>query len=98
MRVTVDLQEGFAGQEVRITAGGQQLFRKAVKTRHQIGLAERFQFEPEGRDQLELRVELVGEGSQVRIALPAEGAAHVGISLVDGRLEARVSKEPFQYA
>lgn len=97
-RVTVDLQEGFDGQEVRITAGGQQLFRRVVTTRHQIGLAERLEFEPEGRDQLVLGVELVGEGGQVRVVLPAEGATHVGISVVDGRLEARVAKEPFQYA
>jgi len=100
----VALHDGFAGDEVVVTAGEREVYRKpSVTTRTQIGLADSFEIETEigtgtGSSSTVLCVSLPGRGLSATRSVPTTGDRHVGVSVIDGRLELKESEERFRYA
>jgi hypothetical protein len=96
--ITLDLQEGFAGDEVHVRAAGiAELRLDAVRTRLQTGRARSLAL-PAGISWLEL--ELPRRGIFVRIDLLAARPLWVGVSLAGEplQLQAVQQSEPFGYA
>ncbi|QRM56679.1 hypothetical protein [Sinorhizobium sp. BG8] len=87
--LTVDLQEGFEGDEVVIAVDGRELFRKqGVKTRHQIGLAERVRLEVEAK-QCSLRVSLPERSLKRELSVDCAAEPTLAVSLIGGQIDIR---------
>jgi hypothetical protein len=85
--LTIDLQEGFEGDQVVIAVDDREVFRKSgVKTRHQIGLAERVRLDvaPGPR---RLRVSLPDRDLQRELQIEVGGDPMFAVSLVDNRVD-----------
>jgi hypothetical protein len=96
-RLHIALQDGFAGDRVRITVDGRQIYSKdAVSTRTRIGLA----------DSVELthgpgvvNIDVRARDHVATIAERLSGDLFVGLSLSsDGHIAHRSSERPFRYA
>lgn len=94
--ITLDLQEGFAGESVEVRLDGREVWRGEVRTDWSIGLAERVQ------------VEVPASGGTVSVTVPSRPASidlvlkpgeapALGVSLIGGGLVSRRSDEPFRY-
>jgi hypothetical protein len=94
----VALQDGFAEDEVVVLAGEREVYRNvAVTTRTQVGLADTFEIETDSPSTM-LRVSLPGRRLAVARNVVTSGDRHVGVSVVDGRVEIKESAERFRYA
>jgi hypothetical protein len=94
----IDLQDRFAGDEVRIAVDGRQVFHKrGVTTKLLLGLADSVQ------------VPVAGKVAVVEIAVPSrklsrtervgmKGDTFLGVSLSDRGIDVIVSDKPFGYA
>ena len=95
--LNIALQEGFSGQPVVVRVDGEERFRaEEVRTRMQIGLAQRVPVEvAPGRHAIEVVAADVATSLDVDVA----DQAYVGVSLArsQDRLETRVSDRPFGY-
>lgn len=91
----VDLQEGFLGDPVVISANGDTRSLASVRTRNQIGRADSLEWTlPAGDAEITITVRNATE--RIRTAL--QGDVYIGISLTpDGQVIHRVSEEPFRY-
>lgn len=94
--ITLDLQEGFAGEAVEVRLDGAPVWRGEVRTDWSIGLAER------------VEIEVPAGGGTIAVAVPSRDAAIdlplqpgeapvLGVSLIGGGLVARRSDGPFRY-
>jgi len=94
--ITLDLQEGFAGEAVEVRLDGALVWRGEVRTDWSIGLAER------------VEVEVSPKGGTVGVAVPSRPASIdlvlgpgeapvLGVSLIGGGLVSRRSDAPFRY-
>jgi hypothetical protein len=95
--LNVALEEGFEQDAVVVVVNGEQVFDSSdVSTRMQIGLADSFE------------VPIEEEAAIVEVTVPSQGVTgryetlvtdqmHVGVSLQEGEIVFRTSKEPFGY-
>jgi len=96
--IRIALQDGFEDETVVISVNGEEVFnQKNVKTKRQIGKATGFELklEPGSAD---VEVSLPLRKLSDHIAVKVSGDVYLGISLVEGRIEHRISSEPFRYA
>ena len=92
--LTIDLQEGFEGDQVVITIDDREVFNKpGVKTRYQIGLAERVRLDvaPGSR---RLRVALPGRSLQQELQVDAAATPVLAVSLAGDRIDVGPLKVP----
>lgn len=95
--VVIDLQEGFSDDTVVIQVNGREAFHKLnVETDYAIGRADSVAIQvPEGPVRIEVRVPSKGlSDSQV---LEAAEKVYVGVSIVQGKINFRLSHEEFLY-
>lgn len=94
--ITLDLQEGFAGETVEVRLDGREVWRGEVRTDWSIGLAER------------VELDVPASGGTVRVVVPSRRASIdlilqpgetpvLGVSLIGGGLVSRRSDAPFRY-
>ena len=97
-RLRVDLQEGFAGDDVDIKINGREsLHKKGVTTKRALGLATSSEIEvPDGPVSVEIEVPT----KQLSKTISLEGAesSHLGVSIQDGEIKIIVSSKRFGYA
>jgi hypothetical protein len=92
----IELQDGFADDEVTIRAGGRVIEKRGVSTDYSIGLAEQLSVElPAGRAPVE--IEMPRRGLSKKIEADPSQHAHLGVSLIDGALIHEFSAEPFPH-
>ncbi len=93
----IDLQAGFSGDRVQVLVDGETILEAdEVSTDYSIGHAASAETEVEpGSHQVEIRVPAKQVSESVSVTV--EGPVFVGVSLDDGRLEVRVSEQPFIY-
>lgn len=100
-RVHIALQDGFEGDTLAVQINGQQVYqRSGLKTRMQVGLADKFDINV-GVEPLEIQVDVPTRQSSATIPLgaPSGNDSYVGISISsDGAVTYRISEEPFRYA
>lgn len=96
--IRIALQDGFEDEAVVIKLNGKEVFRQAdVKTKRQIGKACSFEVESEP-GQADIEITLPWRKLSDHIKLKVSDEIHLGISVVDGKIEHRISTEPFRYA
>lgn len=95
--VHIGLQEGFAGDVVVIKLGGREIARREdVTTQLLLGYADTFDLEiPAGASNLTIHIPSRGLARTVMLNLPAE--PHLGISIMDERIDVIAASEPFGY-
>ncbi len=95
--LTVDLQEGFYGDQVVIAVDEREVFHKMdVRTRYQISLAEQVALEVQpGRHTV--RVSLPGRQAAAEVEIDAEATPYLAVSFDQGRLLLDPAAEAFGY-
>ena len=94
----VDLQEGFSGETVVLRLNGQEVYRQAVKTRTQIGLADSRSFDLPPQH-LKLEAALPQSSVSEALELDLSQDMYVGVTLSSHDvLSLHASSEPFGYA
>ncbi len=94
--ITLDLQEGFAGETVEVRLDGREVWRGGVRTDWSIGLARRVPVEvPAGGGTVSVTVP--SQPASIDLVLKPGEAPVLGVSLIGGGLVARRSDEPFRY-
>lgn len=93
----IALQEGFADDTVVIRIDGEKVFRKGnVKTRHQIGYADSFEtIVEEGSVNIEVSLPL--KNLSEAIVLQVSSATYVRVSILEDRIDYRISDRRFRY-
>jgi anti-sigma factor RsiW len=94
--VTLDLQEGFAGEAVEVRLDGKPVWRGEVRTDWSIGLAERVEIEVPASGGT-IGVAVPSRPASIELALKPGEVPVLGVSLIGGGLVARRSDEPFRY-
>ena len=96
--IRIALQDGFEDDSVVIKVNDKEVFKnESVKTKRQIGKAASFDLEVnEGATNVEISLPL--KKLSETIDLKVSGEVYLGISLVEDRIEHRISSEPFRYA
>lgn len=94
----IALQDGFEGDTVVVKVNGKEVFKQEnIKTKRQIGKAASFEVKVE-QGSANVEVSLPLKNLSEKIAVKVSGEVHLGISLAEGKIEHRVSSEPFHYA
>lgn len=96
----IDLQEGFARDEVAVRINGNEVLHKSgVTTRNQIGLADSVEADlAPGTAQLEIALPLKGQLRTLPVQI-ASAPVYVGVSITpDGTINAARSETAFRYA
>jgi hypothetical protein len=92
--LTLDLQEGFEGDQVVIAIDGHEQFRKSgIRTRLQIGLAERVRLDVEPGQHI-LNVSLPGRNTQGERRFDAASEPILAVSYVEGRIDIGPPRAP----
>lgn len=97
-RLRVDLQEGFAADDVDIRINGlESLHKEGVTTKRMLGLATSSEIEvPDGPVNVE--IEVPTKRLSKAISLESSESSHLGVSIQDGEIKLTVSRKPFGYA
>ena len=95
--LTIDLQDGFANDEVAVRVGGAEVFRKReVTTDLSASLAASCQ--TEAPDQaVEVEVAVPSRGLRGAVEIDASQTPYLGVSISEGRLLLRPSETMFFY-
>jgi hypothetical protein len=95
-RLHIALQDGFAGDRVRITVDGRQIYNKgAVRTHTKIGLADSIETM---HDAGPVNIEVHARDDDARIAESISGDLFLAFSLTpDGHIVHRASPRPLSY-
>ena len=95
-RLHIELQEGFAGDEVIIRKDGRKIYHNPrVTTRLQISLADSTSI-PVGTPSVMVDVELPGKGKSKSISIDGPWPVYLGISLTpEGKIVCMLSQKPF---
>jgi hypothetical protein len=92
----IDLQEGFANDQVIIKVNDQEIFRESVTTNLMHGFAASMETQvPRGFTTIDVQVPTKGLSKTILVDMTR--ILHVGIAIRDGIIEYRVSDEPFPY-
>ena len=93
----IDLQEGFEDETVVIKVAGKEAFRKTnVRTKLQIGLADSFETTIEDGP-VTVEIELPSKHLSKSIEVQGSNAVYLGVSVIEGKIEHRISREQFGY-
>ena len=94
----IALQDGFEGDTVVVKVNGKEVFKQEnVKTKRQIGKAASVEVEvEEGSANVEISLPL--KNLSETIAVKVSGEVYLGVSVVENKVEHKVSSEPFRYA
>ena len=93
----IALQDGFDDDHVLVRVNGREVFaRHGVSTRRQIGLAESFEASLED-DVAQLEVGIPARRISGSWEIDAREYPFVGVSINEGRLSLRGSRQPFGY-
>lgn len=93
----IDLQEGFEDETVIIKVAGKEVFRKTnVRTKLQIGFADSFETTIEGGP-MTVEIELPSKNQSKRIEVQGSKVVYLGVSVIEGKIEHRISNEQFGY-
>lgn len=96
--IRIALQDGFEDETVVIKLNGKEVFNQEhVKTKRQIGKACAFEVKSES-GLANVEVTLPSRKLSDHISVKVADEVYLGISVVNGRIEHRVSAEPFRYA
>lgn len=100
--ITVYLENGFEHDRVTVGAGGDELDRADVSTRHQVGLATTVDLAvPDGAAQdgpVPVRVALPGRGLVAEAAVDPAATPHLRVDVVGGELQLRPVADPPRFA
>lgn len=97
LQLTVDLQEGFDGEEVVLRVSGREVFRRSdVHTRMQIGRAASFTIDTDGSRQ-ELELSIPNRGLAQKTSVDPRRHPYLGFSIKEGRIHVKESVRPFGY-
>lgn len=95
--LAIDLQEGFDGTLVAVSLDGREVFRKEeVRTRYQVGLADRFELDVAPGDH-RLRVSLPGRDLEAEVTFDAGETPYLGVSVERRAILIRPAAEPYRY-
>jgi hypothetical protein len=95
--LNIALEEGFEQDAVVVVVNGQEVFDGTdVSTRMQIGLADSFEV-PIETDEAIVEVDVPSQGVTGRLETTVADRMHLGVSLQEGEIVFRTSKEPFGY-
>ncbi|MGY1690642.1 hypothetical protein [Geodermatophilus sp. SYSU D01105] len=93
----IALEEGFAGDAVVVEVDGRTVLeRDDVRTRMQVGFAERLEV-PVDAGEATLEVRVPQRGAAGRLTCSVADRLHVGVSLRDDEVVFRTSEQPFGY-
>ncbi len=96
--LTIDLQEGFEGEEVVVRVDGKEAARRGgVRTKRMLGLADSLEVEvPAGTAAVEIAVPAKNLSKKVEVR--PEETPYLGVSLSGGEINLLPYPEPFGYA
>lgn len=96
-QLTVDLQDGFSGDAIKIKVDGQEIYNKQdVNTDYAIGRADSVETQcSEGR--VTVAVQIDTKRLSETIALDIQTTLFLGVSIIDDRIAFRTSDEIFPY-
>lgn len=98
VKLGIDLQDGFDGDEVIVTVNGSELLHQmGVSTKGILGLADSSELEVEDGP-LTVEIEIPNRGIAERLNLDGTSIAYLGVSVADDKLRTFVAREPFGYA
>ncbi len=94
----IALQDGFVNDEVIIHVNGEKVFHQSgINTRFQIGLATSFEVDVQ-QGAVEVEVNIPSKNQVKSMVLDVFNPAYLGVSCTaEGKIEFRVSTEPFGY-
>ena len=93
----IALEEGFQGETVVVDVNGATVLeRDDVRTRMQVGFAERLEV-PVDEGDAAVEVRLPQRRAAGRLTAHVVDRLHVGVSVRDGEVAFRTSEEPFGY-
>jgi len=97
-KLRIDLQEGFAADDVDIRINGREsLHKEGVTTKRVLGLATSSEIEvPDGPVNVE--IEVPTKQLSKTISLEHAESSHLGVSIQDGEIKVIVSPKRFGYA
>lgn len=95
-RVHIHLQEGFAGEEVRVAIDGEERLRREAHTRRVLSLAFHEAFEVRDGPHV-VSVSVPSRRIDKQIDIDANGDVHIGVGLHEDDLHVRVRATPFGY-
>jgi flagellar motor switch protein FliM len=98
VKISIDLQEGFSGDEVILREGGKEIYHaRNVTTKTQIGLADTFTAELSAGKTILNVIMPSRHIEETREILPAENL-HIAVSVTpNNKLEWKLSDSPFYY-
>jgi hypothetical protein len=95
--IVIDLQDGFADDEVLILADGQEIFnKKGVDTDYSIGLAASVKFEVSEK-QVTVEIIIPSRRLSDNIKIDGSSAPYLGVSILDNKINHQFSDEEFIY-
>ena len=98
-RLRVDLQEGFADDDVEIRINGRDSFHKqGVTTKRMLGLAASSEIEVPDNEPVKVEVEVPTKHLSKSILLSVADSPHLGVSILNGEIKFIVSRKAFGYA
>jgi hypothetical protein len=98
-RLRVDLQEGFADDEVDLRINGREaLHKQGVTTKRMLGLATSAEIEVPEDGPVTVQVEVPTKHLSKSILLSVADSPHLGISILNGEIKFIVSRKAFGYA
>ena len=93
----IAMQEGFEDENVVIRVAGKEAFRKdSVRTKLQIGFADSFEMNVE-EGPVSIEIDLPSKSLSRVIELQVQNAVYLGVSMIAGKIEYKISHEPFGY-
>jgi hypothetical protein len=95
--LVIDLQDGFADDTVVIRVEGKEIYHKQdVNTNHALGHADSVETQV---DQSSISIEIIVLSRFLRdiLALDVCGTMYLGVSILDDKIDYRISKEMFYY-
>lgn len=93
----VAMQEGFEDENVVIRVAGKEAFRKDnVRTKLQIGFADSFEMNVE-EGPVTIEIDLPSKSLSKSIELQVQNAVYLSVSIIAGKIEYKISPEPFGY-
>lgn len=95
--IVIDLQDGFADDEVLILAEGQEIFnKKGVNTDYSIGLAASVKFEVSEK-YLIVEVTVPSRRISDNTKVDVSATSYLGVSILDNKIDYQFSDEEFIY-
>ena len=95
--IVIDLQDGFAYDEVLILSDGQEIFnKKDVNTDYSIGLAASVKFEVSEKYAM-IEVTIPSRRLSDSIKVDVSSIACIGVSILDNKIDYQFSDEGFIY-